>query len=160
MSLCYWISMYITLITDGLRPPWAIKAQFSTRPNWASKTMVFLSVYFFLTDTIKCTDSKGYIKISVANELNVLPLEFILECVQHTPGQIDAGDLGRKVLLQIEPQFQSCATAQVQNATVCFHRQTGGGEGIEFFWRTRYSSSCACHTRPAAPQKSRTFSPA
>ena len=32
----------ITSITGDLRPPWAIKAQFSTRPNWASKTMVFL----------------------------------------------------------------------------------------------------------------------
>ena len=35
-------SMYITSITGGLQPPWAIKAQFSTRPNWASNTMVFL----------------------------------------------------------------------------------------------------------------------
>ena len=42
--------MYITSITGDLRLPWAIKAQFSTRPNWASDVMVFLSVYFFLTN--------------------------------------------------------------------------------------------------------------
>ena len=35
---------------SDLRQLWAIKAQFSTRPNWASKTMVFLSVYFSLTN--------------------------------------------------------------------------------------------------------------
>ena len=32
---------------DDLRPLWAIKARFSTRPNRASKTMVFL-VYTFI----------------------------------------------------------------------------------------------------------------
>ena len=53
MSHYSWTSMYITSITVDLRPPWAIKAQFSTRPNWASKTMVFLCVYFFLTDAQK-----------------------------------------------------------------------------------------------------------
>ena len=42
--------MFITIITSVLRPLWATKAQFSTKPNWASKTMVFLSVYFSLTD--------------------------------------------------------------------------------------------------------------
>ena len=43
--------LYITSITDGLRPPWAIKAQFSIRPNWASSTntMVVFRVYFSLT---------------------------------------------------------------------------------------------------------------
>ena len=30
----------------------ATKAQFSTRPNWASKTIVFFSVYFSLTDAL------------------------------------------------------------------------------------------------------------
>ena len=41
------------MVLDGKeRPLWAIKAQFSTRPNWASNTMVFLSVYFFLTDAV------------------------------------------------------------------------------------------------------------
>ncbi|MEE1490729.1 MAG: hypothetical protein UGF45_01595, partial [Massilioclostridium sp.] len=39
-------------ITGGLRPPWAIKAQFSTRPNWASNALVFFGVYFFLTDAL------------------------------------------------------------------------------------------------------------
>ena len=42
--------MFITIVMSDLRPLWAIKAQFSTRPNWASKAMVFLSVYFSLTD--------------------------------------------------------------------------------------------------------------
>ena len=37
MFLSYWMSMWITSITGGLRPLWVIKAQFSTRPNWASK---------------------------------------------------------------------------------------------------------------------------
>ncbi len=46
------MSMYITLITGGLQPLWAIKAQFSTRPNWASNTMVFFGVYFYLTDAL------------------------------------------------------------------------------------------------------------
>ena len=41
--------MCITSITGGL-PLWAIKAQFSTRPNWASRNMPFFSVYFCLTD--------------------------------------------------------------------------------------------------------------
>ena len=36
----------------ALRLPWAIKAQFSTRPNWTSDVMVFLRVYFFLTNTL------------------------------------------------------------------------------------------------------------
>ena len=44
--------MCITSITSGLRPLWGIKAQFSTRPNWASKTIAFFSVYFSLTNAI------------------------------------------------------------------------------------------------------------
>ncbi len=44
-----WIGMYISWITGDLRPPWVIKAQFSTRPNWAFGTMVFLAC-FCLTD--------------------------------------------------------------------------------------------------------------
>ncbi|WP_207708711.1 hypothetical protein, partial [Clostridium porci] len=41
---------FITIILSGLRLLWAIKAQFSTKPNWASKNMVVFSVYFSLTD--------------------------------------------------------------------------------------------------------------
>ena len=37
--------MCITIIMSDQRPLWAIKAQFSTKPNWASKTMVFFRVY-------------------------------------------------------------------------------------------------------------------
>ena len=44
------MSMLITIITNDLRPPWATKAQFSTKLNWASNTMVFFSIYFSLTD--------------------------------------------------------------------------------------------------------------
>ena len=33
--------MFITIITNDLQPLWAIKAQFSTRPNWASKLWLF-----------------------------------------------------------------------------------------------------------------------
>ena len=43
-------TMFITIITSGLRLLWGTKAQFSTRPNWASKAMVFFGVYFSLTD--------------------------------------------------------------------------------------------------------------
>ncbi len=42
-----------SLITGALRPLSAIKAQFSTKPNWASNTMVFFSVYFYLTDALR-----------------------------------------------------------------------------------------------------------
>lgn len=53
-----WIHMYITSITGDLRLPWDIKAQFSTRPNWASDVMAFLAVYFFLTNAaLKWTHS-------------------------------------------------------------------------------------------------------
>jgi len=44
--------MFITIITSDLRPLWAIKAQFSIRPNWASKAMVLLSVCLSLTDAL------------------------------------------------------------------------------------------------------------
>ena len=52
-SIC-WISMYISLIISVQLLPWATKAQFSTRPNWASCNFVFFSVYFFLTSAAGC----------------------------------------------------------------------------------------------------------
>ena len=41
--------MSITLIMNDLPQHWVTKAQFSTKPNWASKTMVVFPVYFSLT---------------------------------------------------------------------------------------------------------------
>ena len=41
--------MFITIIMSDLQPLWAIKAQFSIRPNWASCSYSLFSVYFYLT---------------------------------------------------------------------------------------------------------------
>ena len=46
-------SMSITIIMSGQRPLWATRAQFSIRPNWASKIRRFWSVYFSLTDAFQ-----------------------------------------------------------------------------------------------------------
>ena len=46
-----WKNMFITLIISADLLLWATKAQFSTKPNWAFKTMVVFSVYFLLTDS-------------------------------------------------------------------------------------------------------------
>lgn len=48
--LIFWTSMFTTLITGDLRPLWAIEAQFSINPNWASIIMAFLCVHFSLPD--------------------------------------------------------------------------------------------------------------
>ena len=58
MSNYFWISMFITSITGGLRPPWAIEAQLGTRPNWASNSLMFLFVNFFLTDAMNTDDCR------------------------------------------------------------------------------------------------------
>ena len=45
------LDSYVTSSTIvAVLPLWAIKAQFSTGPNWASVSFAFLSVYFSLTD--------------------------------------------------------------------------------------------------------------
>ena len=42
-------SMFITIITSDLRPPWAIKAQFSTRPNYKWSAIVDFQKAFDLS---------------------------------------------------------------------------------------------------------------
>ena len=41
--------MFISSTTCVQQPLWAIKAQFSIRPNWASCSYSLFSVYFYLT---------------------------------------------------------------------------------------------------------------
>ena len=42
--------MYNTLTLNVLLPPWITKPQSSTGLNWGSETMLFIRVYFYLTD--------------------------------------------------------------------------------------------------------------